>query len=384
MAVNNSKNENNERNENINAQKPLMETLYKKELEALRNIDKDKRPQNWLMSPKSVRDFILGKERPIELNGEKIEITKKFYGDDALVERAIITLAGNRGLMLVGEPGTAKTMLSELLSSAISGVSTITIQGTAGTNEDSIKYSWNYAMLLSKGPVIEALVPSPVYIGMNKGIITRFEEITRCPLEIQDSLISILSDKVLNIPELGEDAILFAKPGFNIIATANTRDKGINEMSSALKRRFNFETVESVKSASIESEIITSQCKNLLKTSNIEMEIDKDVVEILATTFNELRTGASFENTKVPELNAVMSTAEAVSVYYQSALSAHYYGDGKIKMTTLIQNLIGSVVKENKEDLPKLKSYFNDAIKIKSEKLGKLWKEYYNGRNLIK
>ena len=155
-------------------QKPLMEELYKDELDALKKEDKNKKPKNWLLSPQAVRDFILGKELK-----DGTVIKRKFYGDDALVERAIITLAGNRGLMLVGEPGTAKTMLSELLSAAISGNSTITIQGTAGTNEDNIKYSWNYAMLFAKGPVEEALIPSPVYSGMSQGVITRFEEITR-------------------------------------------------------------------------------------------------------------------------------------------------------------------------------------------------------------
>ena len=237
-----------------------MEELYKDELEALKKEDKSSKPKNWQLSPQAIRDFILGKKLK-----SGVEIKRKFYGDDALVERAIITLAGNRGLMLVGEPGTAKTMLSELLSAAISGNSTITIQGTAGTNEDNIKYSWNYAMLFAKGPVEEALIPSPVYSGMSQGVITRFEEITRCPLEIQDSLISILSDKIMNIPE--QNRVLFANAGFNIIATANTRDKGINEMSSALKRRFNFETVEPIKNPKLEGEIITSQCQTLLELS---------------------------------------------------------------------------------------------------------------------
>ena len=205
-------------------QKPLMEMRYADELAALRKQDTGAKPANWQLSPRAVRAFILGQSEPIELDGRLVTITPKFFGDDALVERAIITLAGNRGLMLVGEPGTAKTMLSELLSAAICGISTNTVQGTAGTSEDNIKYSWNYALLLAKGPIKEALVPSPVYIGMKRGIITRFEEITRCPLEIQDSLISIMSDRVLNIPELGEEGLLFASSGFNVIATANTRD----------------------------------------------------------------------------------------------------------------------------------------------------------------
>ncbi|MBT8720753.1 AAA family ATPase [Brachyspira hyodysenteriae] len=358
-------------------QKPLMEELYKEELEALKKEDKNNKPKNWNLSPQAVRDFILGKKLK-----SGVEIKRKFYGDDSLVERAIITLAGNRGLMLVGEPGTAKTMLSELLSAAISGNSTVTIQGTAGTNEDNIKYSWNYAMLFAKGPVEEALIPSPVYTGMNEGIITRFEEITRCPLEIQDSLISILSDKIMNIPE--QNRVLFANAGFNIIATANTRDKGINEMSSALKRRFNFETVEPIKNPKLEGEIITNQCQTLLELADIDIDIEYDVVDILATTFNELRSGKSFENAKIQELNSVMSTAEAVSVYYQSALHSYYYGDKNIKMETIVGNLIGSVAKENKDDIPKLKNYFNNSVKIKAEKFGKKWKDYYESKNLIK
>lgn len=236
--------------------KPPVEIRYAEELKALKENDTGPRPLNWQLSPKAVRTFILGSSKEIPYSGGVCRIRKKYFGNDALVERSIVTLAGNRGLMLVGEPGTAKTMLSELLSAAISGISTNTIQGTAGTTEDMIKYSWNYALLLAKGPVREALVPSPLYTGMEKGILTRFEEITRTPAEIQDSLISVLSDKLLNIPELGDEGFLFAAPGFNVIGTANTRDKGVNEMSSALKRRFNFETVQPVREVSMEKQII--------------------------------------------------------------------------------------------------------------------------------
>lgn len=363
-----------------NIVKPTMEMRYEKELSALIANDSAPRPQNWKMSPKAVRMFIIGSDTPIVHNGEKIKITKKFYGDDSLVERSIVTLAGNRGLMLVGDPGTAKTMLSELLSAAICGNSTNTIQGTAGTTEDIIKYSWNYAMLLSKGPVREALIPAPLYIGMKQGIITRFEEITRTPLEIQDSLISVMSDKLLNVPELLEEPVLYAVPGFNIVATANTRDKGINEMSSALKRRFNFETVLPVGSVSLEAKIITQECEAMFDNAGIDMEIKHDVIELLALTFKELREGITYDNIKVDIPSSVMSTAEAVSVYYQTAMSAYYYEQGSVTPDKLVPNIKGAVLKENKDDLAKLKNYFNTVVKRRAEKEGKLWKDYYEAK----
>lgn len=337
--------------------KPPVEVRYQKELEALANADskaeKQKRPGNWKMSPKAVRTFILGSDKPIEYEGNTYLIQKKYFGNDALVERCIVTLAGNRGLMLVGEPGTAKTMLSELLSAAISGNSKNTIQGTAGTTEDMIKYSWNYALLLAKGPSREALVPSPLYVGMEKGILTRFEEITRTPAEIQDSLISVLSDKVLNIPELGDDGFLFARPGFNVIGTANTRDKGVNEMSSALKRRFNFETVMPVNKVSLEKQIIMNEVNMLAKESHVDMAADEDVAELLASTYHELREGISSYGHRIDKPNSVMSTAEAVSVYYQTMLTGYYYGDGHLDVECLVQNLVGAISKEDKDDLEK-------------------------------
>ncbi len=363
--------------------KPPVEVAYREELEALRATDTAKRPLNWRMSPQAVRTFILGNKTPVIYQSKEIKIEKKYFGNDALVERCIVTLAGNRGLMLVGEPGTAKTMLSELLSAAISGVSTNTIQGTAGTTEDMIKYSWNYALLLDKGPVREALVPSPLYVGMEQGIITRFEEITRTPAEIQDSLISVLSDKVLNVPELGDEGLIFAKPGFNVIGTANTRDKGVNEMSSALKRRFNFETVAPVREVALEKQIIISEVNKLARENHIEMSADENVAEILAATYHELREGVSSMGHQIDRPTAVMSTAEAVSVYYQSMMSGYYYGDGTISMDCLVQNLVGAIAKENKDDLQKVKGYFNTVVRDKQDREGGLWRNYYEARKWL-
>jgi hypothetical protein len=361
--------------------KPPVEVRYSEELSALENNDKARRPANWRLSPVAVRTFILGGD--VDTPDGKVKIKRKFYGNDALVERAIITLAGNRGLMLVGEPGTAKTMLSELLSAACCGISTNTVQGTAGTTEDMIKYSWNYALLLSKGPCREALVPSPLLIGMEKGIFARFEEITRTPAEIQDSLISVMSDQILNIPEMGDDGLVLAKPGFNIIGTANTRDKGVNEMSGALKRRFNFETVEPVRDVRLEKEIIVREASELAKTANISCPVDTDVAELLAVTYHELREGITSDGTVIERPNAVMSTAEAVSVYYQALCHSWYYGNGRIEPALLTEGLLGAVCKENKDDLEKLRAYFRTVSKEKS-KAGDLWKEYIKTADLLR
>jgi len=233
------------------------EVQYAAELAALAKADHDPKPPGWRLSPKAVRRFICGSDKPY--------VPRKFFGDDALIERAVISLAGNRGLLLVGEPGTAKSMLSELLAGAISGVSTNTIQGSAGTTEDQIKYSWNYALLLAEGPSLKALVEAPLYVGMKQGQMVRFEAITRCPPEIPAALVSVLSEKILMVPELkGEDRVLLGASGFNVIATANIRDRGVHEMSSALKRRFNFETVEPIRDLALEVELVGRECERLL------------------------------------------------------------------------------------------------------------------------
>jgi len=367
----------------VKMMRPPMEVQYREELEALAQGDTARKPIGWKLSPQAVKTFILGSKKPIPYGDGEITIKKKYYGNDALIERCIVTLAGNRGLMLVGEPGTAKSMLSELLSAAISGCSTNTIQGTAGTTEDMIKYSWNYAMLLDRGPVKEALVPSPLYVGMEKGILTRFEEITRTPAQIQDSLISVLSDKVLNVPELGDGGLLFAKQGFNVIGTANTRDKGVNEMSSALKRRFNFETVLPVREVALEKQIILQEVEKLTRENQIEMSVDESAAEVLASTYHELREGVSSMGHQIDRPSAVMSTAEAVSVYYQTMMSAYYYGDSRISMDAMVQNLVGAVAKENGDDLPKVRSYFQTVIRDKSAKEGGIWSAYYEAKKYL-
>jgi hypothetical protein len=341
--------------------RPPPETVYAEELALLKAADRDARPPGWQLSPRAVRSFIVG--------DAKKGVTRKFYGDDPLIDRCIVTLMSNRGLLLVGEPGTAKSMLSELLSAAISGTSTLTIQGTAGTTEDQIKYSWNYALLLSEGPTPRALVPAPLHEGMRRGVVVRFEEITRVQPEVQDCLISVLSDKLLHVPELeGDEAIVFAAPGFNLLATANVRDRGVHEMSSALKRRLNFETVHPIADKKMEMELVRDQAAALMKAAAIDVEFPPDVVDLLVTTFNDLRRGVTEEGIKVEKPASVLSTAEAVAVGFAAGLDAHYFGSGAVEGSHIARQLVGTVLKDNPEDGKKLRHYFDVAVKPRAQK----------------
>jgi MoxR-like ATPase len=367
------------------------ERRYPEELAALEANDKDPRPAGWRLSPRSVETFVLGsqgKELEYEQEGEvkKTVITRKFYGDDVLVQRAIVTLASDRGLLLVGEPGTAKSWLSEHLCAAISGNSLLTVQGTAGLTEDQIKYSWNYALLLAEGPSPKALVPAPIYIGMRDGTLVRFEEITRSPHEVQDTLLTCMSDKVLVIPELaGDIGFLLAKRGFNIIGTANTRDRGVNEMSSALKRRFNFETVLPIEELQDEMNLVRSQVTHLLEgTTAQDTKLSDDTLELLVTTFHEIRGGKTQDGVKVDKGSSIMSTAEAVSVGFNSALFAQFFAQGEVTPEHVVINLAGTVVKENRDDIKILRNYWDLAVKPRAQKEIGAWKAYHRARKFLK
>ena len=368
--------------------RPPAEITYKDELTALQITDTGPRPTGWKLSPRAVRTFICGNEGAkitFEANGERrnTDIKRKFYGDDALIDRCIVTLLGQRGLLLVGEPGTAKSMLSELLAAAISGDSTLTIQGTAGTTEDQIKYSWNYALLLAEGPKPQALVPSPIYTGLQRGVMVRFEELTRCQPEIQDALVSVLSEKVLHIPELSAPhALMFGERGFNIIATANLRDRGVNEMSSALKRRFNFETVNPIADRAMELRLVTEQTEKLLQEADLNVACSPDVMELLVATFHDLRTGRTDEGTLVEKPSTVMSTAEAVAVGFSAGLDAHYFGSGKMEGAHVTRQLAGTLVKDNPDDVKKIRHYFESVVKVRA-KNSKAWQSCWEARRQI-
>lgn len=351
-------------------QRPPAEMLYAEELSKLKKQDRDATPPGWQLSMKAVLQFIIG-------GGG---IAPKIVCAPSLIERALVTLASNRALLLVGEPGTAKSLLSELLAAAISGTSTLTVQGSAATTEDQIKYGWNYALLLNEGPSPRALVPSPLYRGMQDGRIVRFEEITRCPPEVQDGLLSILSERLLMVPELPNENAVFAVPGFNLIATANTRDRGVNEMSAALKRRFSFETVFPIADYDRELALVQSEVARMLSQDGIKARPSDDVLEVLVTTFRELRQGVDKEGGASEKLSTVVSTAEAVSVAYAVTLRGHYLRGDAGRPADIVEALAGAAAKDNSDDLKKIRRYIEHRA---GKRKGDHWRDFHAARHLL-
>ena len=356
------------------------EIIYADQLEALRQNESDKPPSSWKLSPRSVLAYIIG-GKPLDATiagkKQKVEITRKFFGDTAIVERAIVTLASDRALLLVGDPGTGKSWLSEHLAAAITGNSTLVIQGTAGTTEEHIKYSWNIARVIAEGPNTGNLIPSPTMVAMRAGGLLRFEEITRCVPDVQDALVSILSEKNIAIPELPEANAVFAKPGFNVIATANSRDQGVNDLSAALKRRFNYVHIPIVADRKTEVEIVRQRSADLLSRYDIPISIEPAILDLLATAFRELRDGRSAEGISVKTPTTTLSTAEAIGTAVDAALHTRFFGDGKVSAASIARNLVGSIVKEDPQDLAALKEYVSIIAK-KRGMTDKHWQAFHD------
>lgn len=343
------------------------EQQYAEELKELAKQDTRPKPPNWNLSPWSVAIYLCGGQLE---NGYRI--TPKYIGNRRLVEIAIATLATDRALLLLGVPGTAKSWVSEHLSAAVSGDSTMLVQGTAGTSEEAIRYGWNYARLLAEGPSINALVPSPVMRAMETGKIARIEELTRVAADVQDTLITILSEKTLPIPELNTE--VQAVKGFNLIATANDRDRGINELSSALKRRFNTIVLPLPGTIEEEVEIVRKRVSEMGRALELPAEPPAlEEIRRVVTIFRELRSGLTGDGkTKIKTPSGILSTAEAISVINNGLALAAHFGDGQLRAGDLAAGITGTVIKDPVQDRVVWLEYLETVVK---ERDG--WKDFY-------
>ena len=334
------------------------EHQFSHELNALKAHDRLAKPPQWQLSPKAVVDYLLGTTL-----ADGTEISPKYIGNRRLMEIAVATLATDRALLLLGVPGTAKSWVSEHLAAAISGNSALLIQGTAGTSEDTLRYSWNYAQLLSKGPSEDALVKSPMLRAMQEGKIARVEELTRIPADVQDTLITLLSEKNLPVPELGIE--YQAVQGFSVIATANNRDKGVNELSSALKRRFNTVILPPPATIAEEVEIVQKRVHSLGKSLQLpEIQPLDAQIQKLVTIFRELRHGQTLDGKqKLKTTTGTLSTAEAISVMSHGWVMAGHFGSGNVTDHELAAGLQGAVLKDPVQDIVPWKEYVETVIK---------------------
>jgi MoxR-like ATPase len=343
------------------------EEQFKEELDMLISRDKNEKPVNWQMSPRAVVKYLMGGKLD---NG--FEIVPKYIGNQRLMEIAVATLTTDRALLLYGLPGTAKSWVSEHLAAAITGDSTYIVQGTAGTGEDAIRYGWNYALLLSKGPTREAIVETPVIRAMKEGKIARIEELTRVSSDVQDALITILSEKTIPIPEINSQ--VNAVQGFNIIATANNRDKGVNELSSALKRRFN--TVILPVPNTIEEEVAIVKQRVESYSKSVGMAADKSIlaeINRVVTIFRELRNGVAADGkTKLKSPSGSLSTAEAISVMNNGLSLAYHFGDGELSSQDLASGILGAIVKDPVQDKIVMQEYMETVLKQRDG-----WKDIY-------
>jgi MoxR-like ATPase len=348
-------------------QRQPAETQFAEELAALKRVDARQKPPNWQLSPWAVLTYLLG-----GTTDEGVVIAPKYVGQRRLMEIAVATLATDRALLLLGLPGTAKSWVSEHLSAAISGDSTLLVQGTAGTGEESIRYGWNYALLLAHGPSREALVPSPVMRAMESGAIARVEELTRVPAEVQDTLISILSERTLPVPELRTE--IRAVRGFNVIATANNKDRGVNDMSSALKRRFN--TVILPTPATLDEEVGIVQMRVEAIGRALELPAEAPAlgeIRRIVTIFRELREGKTVDGTaKVKSPSGTLSTAEAISVVSSGLALAAHFGEGRLTAHEVASGLVGAIVKDPVQDAVVWREYLETVIKERDD-----WKDLY-------
>jgi MoxR-like ATPase len=197
---------------------------------------------------------------------------------------------------------------------------------------------------------------------MRTGRIARVEELTRIPSEVQDALITILSEKTLPIPELDDE--VQAVRGFNVIATANDRDRGVNELSAALQRRFNTVILPLPADAEQEVEIVRRRVKQLGRALELPSTPPLDELRRVVTVFRELRAGRTADGrAKLKTPTATLSTAEAISVVTSGLALAAHFGDGRLRANDVAAGLVGAVVKDPVQDRVAWREYLETVVR---------------------
>jgi MoxR-like ATPase len=351
----------------MNVLRQHAEDQFREELEAIKKQDSGTKPPNWQMSPQSVVTYLMGGKL-----GNGFKVSAKYIGNQRLMEIAVATLTTDRALLLYGIPGTAKSWVSEHIAAAVTADSTMLIQGTAGTGEEAIRYGWNYAKLLAEGPSTGALVTTPMMKAMQAGKIARIEELTRISADVQDTLITVLSEKTMPVPELNTE--IQAVKGFNVIATANNRDKGVNELSSALKRRFNTVILPVPATTEEEVNIVQTRVASSIKSLDLPAQLPTlQEIQRIVRIFRELRNGVTEDGrTKIKVPTSTVSTAEAISVVNSGLSLAAHFGNGKLNAHDIASGLVGAIVKDPVQDAVVWKEYLETVVKTREE-----WKDIY-------
>src|SRR5262249_1700125 len=154
----------------------------------------------------------------------------------------------------------------------------------------------------------------------------------------------------------------------------NSRDKGVNDLSSALMRRFN--TVVLPVPESMEDEVAIVERRVTQLGRALALPAEKPALEEIrrvVTVFRELREGVTLDGkTKVKSPGGRMPTAEAISVVNSGMAMAGYFGDGVLRAADLAAGITGAIVKDPVQDRVVWQEYLQTVVKERDH-----WKDLY-------